>query len=592
MRKKFRGITVPIFFLVIIITITKITLINNKEKNQEYKMHYKKINDLYSKIDSKTINFEKELLDNINEEENSLKLAEYYDALTRYNILNNNLKAAKNYSDKAIEEYSKFKDRDNYILNTFKNICVIDIWDFNSVKSLKYNNIMLDVAKKDRLIKDSNFTKEDIEGLSYAMITLSYCKSNNPNKAKEYFTFLSGVNESNIKDREIKYIVEFVKSMYELSWVNTKIAEEDMIRLSEEMDKEMMDLSYIKPTIYLNTSIIQILNGNLQNVLLEINKAINLNNNIKNNILIQCHIAYGMYYDVKGDFEKARENYEKSLSLSRELNENAEAIRSIGFLISLCEKHNKHMESGLYYKMFWQLSNSEEKNSTRYIANIIALNDQLNNERVSIIENEKKTEIEKRKLMRIALLIVVVALIILSLGTKRLYNEIKLRKESEKKLKATISEDYLTKAYTRGYAYETLKSIIKAKKSIYLAMIDLDDYKKINDAFGHVIGDKVLVEFVQLCKYFLSKEDFIARFGGEEFIIILNDKSKEEAIKIIENIRQTLENKKWDIPELKVTVSIGLAYNNYEEVDMLIKKADDLLYIAKKMGKNRIKYEE
>lgn len=591
MKKKFRGITVPIIFLVIIITIIVVISIKNKDENNEYKIHYNRINELYSTIDSKTINFEKKLFESIDEEAQSLRLAEYYDALTRYYILNNDLKASKNYSDKAMNEYRKIKNKDNYILNTFKNICIIDIWDFNSIKSLKYNNVMLEVVKKDEIIKDSNFTKEDIEGLSYAMITLSYCKSNNQNKAKEYFNFLSSVNEKNIKDREIRYIVDFAKSIYELSWINTKMAEEDMKRLSEEMDAETRDLRYIKPTIYLNTSIIQILNGDLQNALLEINKAAKLNNNTKNNILIQCYISYGMYYDMQGNFEKAKENYEKSLSLSRELNENIEAIQSIGFLISLCEKYNKNVENGLYYKMFWQLSNFEENDSSNYITNIIALNDQLNNERVSTIENEKKSEVEKRKLMRIALVIVLIALVILSLGTKKLYNEIKLRKKSEKKLKATINQDYLTKAYTRGYAYETLKSMIEAKNLVYLAMVDLDDYKKINDAFGHVIGDRVLVEFVQICNYFLQENDFVARFGGEEFIIILNDKSKEEAIKIVESIRQMLEKKDWDIDNLMVTASIGLAYNTDENIDMLIKKADDLLYLAKEMGKNRIKYE-
>ncbi len=588
MKKNFRVVTITVIFLVLSIIIIMAILINNIDNKNHYKVHYKRLNDLYSKINLKTVNFEKENLNSINGIEDSLILAEYYDAITRYYILNNNLQKAKIYSDKTMNEYSKIENGDNYILNAFKNISILDIWQPNSSKSLSYYNRMLDIAKKKEIIKNSNFTREDIEGLSYSMLSIFYGKSNNFDKVNEYLNLLNNLDNKNIHDKEIGYIITYAKSMYNIRWGDIKKAEKDLMILSDQIDNETMNLMYIKSTIYLNTSIVKIINGNFKSALIGIDKTIKLNNNMKNNILTECYIAYGFYYDRQNIFEKAKVNYEKALSLSEEGGNNIGAIRSVGALIALYQKNNKYIDNKLYYKKFWNLSNVKENSVESYITNIIDLNNQLNNQRLSIIENERKSEIEKRKILNLALIITVVALILLSLGIYRLYYEIKLRKESESKLKEIINEDYLTKAYTRGYAYKNLKYMIEAKASIYLAMVDLDNFKKTNDNFGHNVGDRVLVNFVEICNYFITDEDFIARFGGEEFLIILKDKTKEEAIEIIENIRKSLENKEWNVDRLKVTASIGLVYNKYEDVDVLIKKADELLYIAKRTGKNRV----
>lgn len=588
MKKKFRLTTITITCLILSIIIIMATLINNIDTNNHYKAHYNRLSDLYSKANLKTTNFEKETLKSIEETKDSLALAEYYDAITRYYILNNDIQKAEIYSYRTMDEYSKVKNGDNYSLNAFKNASILDICESNSNRSLNYYDRMLDISKKEEVIKNSNFTKEDIEGLSHAMLSIFYDKINNFDKANECFKFLNNMDNQKIHDKEIRYIISYAKSMYNIRWGDMKKAEEGMVALSKQIDNESMKLDYIKPAIYLNTSIIQIVNGNFKNSLVDINKTIKLNNDVKNNILIECYIAYGFYYDRQNIFDKAKDNYEKALSLSEKLANNVGAIRSVGALIALCERNNKYIDTELYYKKFWELSNAKENSVESYVTNIIDLNNQLNNERFSIIENEKKLEIEKRKILNLALIVTVTVLILLSLGTYKLYRETKLRKESESKLKEIINEDYLTKAYTRGYAYKNLKHMIESKESICLAMADLDDYKKINDTFGHNIGDRVLADFVELCKFFIADNGFIARFGGEEFLIILKDKTKEEAIEIVENIRTSLENKEWEIKGLKVTVSMGLVYNEYEEVDELIKKADELLYTAKRTGKNKV----
>ncbi|WP_027625690.1 tetratricopeptide repeat-containing diguanylate cyclase [Clostridium lundense] len=588
MKKNLKFTTIILIFLVPTIIILVTILINDINSKNNYKVHYDRLDYLYSKINVKTIDFKHEILNSINETRDSLMLGEYYDALTRYYILNNNLQKSKIYSDKTMNEYSKIKNADNYILNAFKNASILDIWDPNSNRSLAYYNRMLNIAKKKDIISNSNFTKEDIQGLTYSMLSIFYCKSNNFNKVNEYLNLLNNLNNKNIQDKEIGYIINFAKGIYNICYGDIKKAEKDLLLLSNQLDNEPMNLMYIKSTAYLNTSIVQILNGDFKNALIGIDKTVKLNKNIKNNILIECHIAYGFYYDRQNIFEKAKANYEQALNISEETANNIGAIRSVGSLIALSQKSNKSIDNEIHYKKFWDLSNVRENSIQSYINNMIDLNNKLSNERLSIVENERTLETEKHKILNLALIISIVALILLSLSVHRLCCEVKVRKESELKLKKIINEDYLTKASTRSYAYNKLKHMVEAKDSIYLAMVDLDNFKKINDNFGHDIGDKVLVNFVQICNCFITNKDFVARFGGEEFLILLKDKTKENAIEIIENISQSLENKDWDIDGLRVTVSIGLVYNKYENVDMLIKKADELLYIAKKAGKNKV----
>ncbi|RMA96164.1 sensor domain-containing diguanylate cyclase [Hydrogenothermus marinus] len=130
-----------------------------------------------------------------------------------------------------------------------------------------------------------------------------------------------------------------------------------------------------------------------------------------------------------------------------------------------------------------------------------------------------------------------------------------------------------------------------ANTSFSIAMIDIDDFKKINDTYGHLIGDCILKEVVNKIKNVIRKSDLIFRYGGEEFLILFPYLDKEDLPKVLEKIRDVVSSKEFvceDI-KLKITVSIGGATfeENIESVKQLIKKADENLYKAKKTGKNK-----
>jgi len=156
--------------------------------------------------------------------------------------------------------------------------------------------------------------------------------------------------------------------------------------------------------------------------------------------------------------------------------------------------------------------------------------------------------------------------------------------------------DQLTNLFNRHYLLETANHrVAKAMRnnySISILMMDIDHFKSINDTYGHPAGDAVLKEFAHVLKQESRHEDIISRFGGEEFVVFLDECGAQTAEKIAERIRQRIEGVK---PEgIDVTISIGVAElkNGKEGFTDLIKRADDAMYRAKKQGRNRVIVDE
>ncbi|NLX63070.1 MAG: GGDEF domain-containing protein [Tissierellia bacterium] len=154
--------------------------------------------------------------------------------------------------------------------------------------------------------------------------------------------------------------------------------------------------------------------------------------------------------------------------------------------------------------------------------------------------------------------------------------------------------DRLTGVYTRKYFEIEVDKIINEskyeQKSFGLLMIDLDNFKQINDTYGHRVGDEVLFKVADFIKNNVRKTDIVARYGGEEFVIILKNVKEDDVLKIGEKIRKGIENLYIPIIDKNITISIGISmfpkHSHFKEE--LIIKADQALYIAKDKGKNRI----
>jgi diguanylate cyclase len=178
------------------------------------------------------------------------------------------------------------------------------------------------------------------------------------------------------------------------------------------------------------------------------------------------------------------------------------------------------------------------------------------------------------------------------------------RKAEEAKKRATEIEsesfhDKLTGVFNRrAYdeeLFKTLASLQRYKIAYSLMICDIDHFKKINDNFGHKVGDLTLKKIAGLLKERLRTTDFIARYGGEEFAVILNHTSLDDARKVGEDVREFINNSSFSYKNQKipVTISIGISFFRADDdSNTVFERADAALYLAKESGRNSVKTEK
>jgi diguanylate cyclase (GGDEF)-like protein len=178
------------------------------------------------------------------------------------------------------------------------------------------------------------------------------------------------------------------------------------------------------------------------------------------------------------------------------------------------------------------------------------------------------------------------------LEQSRLRQQLEQAAKSNASLEDLTNRDALTGVYNRRYLSwfleQGLDPLYGKGRSICLLMMDLDFFKKINDAYGHSFGDEALVSFVKTVELCLRSYDIIARYGGEEFVVVLPDLDLAAAERIAERIRLAVSNISLR-PKMRLTVSIGLAASRKnEDAADLISRADRCLYQAKRQGRNLV----
>ena len=156
------------------------------------------------------------------------------------------------------------------------------------------------------------------------------------------------------------------------------------------------------------------------------------------------------------------------------------------------------------------------------------------------------------------------------------------------------NKDFMTGAYNRRYFFEAGNTIFtKAKRdnrNLAVVMFDIDKFKNINDTYGHDIGDITICEVANILNAHLRSSDLMARFGGEEFVVLLEDITLDDTHSLFEKIRKIFEENiiTTDLEDINFTVSIGICYGLEDNLEGMIKKADDGLYYCKNNGRNQI----
>ena len=165
---------------------------------------------------------------------------------------------------------------------------------------------------------------------------------------------------------------------------------------------------------------------------------------------------------------------------------------------------------------------------------------------------------------------------------------------SWEKLHTLVEQDALTSLANRRSGDKKLREIVRDSaatgKDFCIAIGDIDFFKKVNDTYGHECGDLVLKNVAYRLRSHMHGSGIASRWGGEEFLLIFEDKNVEESMKILDEIMddiRTLENE-YDGHRIKVTMTFGLTRGNTEDVTALLRSADEKLYEGKTTGRNRI----
>ena len=176
------------------------------------------------------------------------------------------------------------------------------------------------------------------------------------------------------------------------------------------------------------------------------------------------------------------------------------------------------------------------------------------------------------------------------------FQDITDRKKKEMQLFDQATKDPLTKCYNRRQFEELAKNEIQRSRRynhpFCLFMIDADHFKNVNDTHGHAVGDLVLQALADCCRRTLRESDIVARFGGEEFVILLPEASIENAFRVAERLRIKISKlvvKNEQNQDVQFTVSIGLVSSTVtDDIPEMLKMADESLYVAKENGRNQV----
>lgn len=184
--------------------------------------------------------------------------------------------------------------------------------------------------------------------------------------------------------------------------------------------------------------------------------------------------------------------------------------------------------------------------------------------------------------------------------TKKHFHDL-LEQNIEKSLSLSI-KDSLTGLYNRRYLESHLPKLYEkanvTKKPLSLMVVDIDFFKKVNDTYGHDVGDEVIKEVSQRVSQKMRVADFVARLGGEEFVVVLPNCSFKNSFDVGERIRKAIAEKPFsvshEVKEIDITISVGVSTSRQKikSWEELLKRADENLYKAKESGRNRVICEE
>lgn len=513
------------------------------------------------------------------ENNKKLKCAVYFEIMR-------NLRANADYEGliKVFEESEALFEETNLKLELFEVygwVSTLANINFKDSTAIYYANkaseICLDIYEK---TKDNMYLQEAVAvRLFIANVALQLGMNN---EAETYFDEamvdlkkMGDVDRSDIYSNIAKYYIKCNKFKLSNEYFAKSNAILDLIENNAVANK-------VK-----NENMLLMINNNVQ--LNELNKADELFKDIDESVIQsndRLKIIYGTIYaeylSKVGDYNKAIISSTFAYDLACEVQDYRISPDILNQLIKLYQFSGDDSKE-LEYRRERDIVNEKIKS----IRGDNSASNLLYTYRVESVKLKAKTDLQEQKIDFTAKLAIFLALLLMASFTAIILM-MKNKKKSEK-IK-TISHglmiDGLTNIYNKRYLQKRLEVGFFSKEEFYIAILDLDDYKKVNDTYGHMFGDTALVKVAEKIKTLLPDNAFVSRFGGEEFVIMYSKLNKESILVNLEIIRDSIEKIKWEY-DTTITVSIGVA-DSITSGDEVMEIADKMMYKAKQEGKNKI----
>ena len=517
------------------------------------------------------------------DKESQLKLATAYKSLAEIHFRQSNYEESKSLYAKALHVFNRIDNYNGYLAchNACASICLAK-GDLPAAKN-ELKNLL-------QLLKEK--PHDDYEHIVLNNLGIVYDKTGDLARAVLYFY------RSLALKKELSSSISPTYTLHNLASIYYQVEDYETAlnynRLALKSIHNTDDL-VAKASIY--NGIAQSLlrkkqNSEAQKYFTEAKEFANTVNSLTH--LAEALTGLGHLAFRKGDFNLAMELLEESLATSKNIEEQENIVRC---LIDLA-KINQNINIELALQQANEAITICQKNGYRaLLATVYQLtgklkakqNDYVNAYYYSQLYTELFRETNKTSILN------QVEVSRLSLELKNSQLQSKQFQNVVEKLEHDSSHDHLTGAGNRRHLDRVLSenwsSNSKDTKSNHLAMLDIDDFKKVNDNFSHAMGDEILQQTARIIQEHLGKNDLLFRYGGEEFVILIKGKGKKEACDDYENIRQSIQNYKWQNfhKDLFVTATLGMVSNTeYQRIKRALQVADERMYHGKNMGKNRL----
>lgn len=574
--------------IVVIIVMILWGVITNKEKKyvdkEQLKSTIQEINNMCNSVYSNVEESEIKYLELFENEDDPLRKGMYASTLLQVYSIKADYDNVVKYGEEAVENYMEIEGGVYYAISETKYL----LWTMFGLgrysDSFTKAHELMDLIKlySGEYLDENEIT--DAESLVYSILLMIYSEFNLTDNAKIYYEKLCEIEITPELELARGEKIAFSKMIYAEKNNNYELMKyyaEDIYRISLKND-EVKNVETAEATL-MDIGHANIKLGNLNIGLEQIQRAEKLIVKMNSqSSLAEIYSIYGEYYDKIGDFNNSEKYYIKSLDLQENIGNMRKLFDVLSKLTNLREKYGFSSELADYYSSLYKLYKYSgiDRELGQIFIEAIEVNDKLSEQKYQYLKMKSEDARKKN-------LIITATMVILFISIIKMKKIIDIKREDEIILEKIINRDYLTQVNTRAYGYKQIEKLIEKNEKFTIAIIDIDNFKSINDVYGHLFGDEVLKAVAKVLVENIEDEDFVIRFGGEEFIIVFESKTKSECVDKLEKLKAKVNKIELE-KDLIISFSAGTKDWDNTSLNSVIKEADELLYEAKNKGKNRI----